>query len=799
MKLICTLTCLLFPAAAVFAQTNSVTLRGRITDASTGAPIPGASISFSEARIGTIADTSGYYQFRRLRTGHYLAEVSSAGYSPIVVHIDAESDLVQNFSLRPSVVENRGVIVTGVAASTSTRNAPVPVTLVRRGQLLEAASTNIIDALTRQPGVSQIGTGPAISKPVIRGLSYNRVVVVNDGQRQEGQQWGDEHGVEIDELSVNRVEILKGASSLMYGSDAIGGVVHFITNVPVPEGSVRANVLGTAQSNNGQLGVHTNIAGNVNGFNWNAYGTFRSAADYRNKYDGRVFNSRFNERNFGGYIGLNKHWGFSHLIVSSFNQRIGMVEGERDEAGRFLIFPENPLERAATDDELASRKLYTPYQGVQHYRVISDNSFRAGRSRIKLNVGYQQNIRREFGEAEDPGIAGLHFDLRTVSYNLQWHLPEGRGWQTTLGLSGMYQQNRNLGDEVIIPEYNLFDAGGFLFVQRTFKKTTVTGGLRYDNRSLDSKPFAEGGAERFTAFDRNFHNASGSLGLSHQPSDDVTLRANVARGFRAPTVSELSANGAHEGTNRFEYGTRGLRSEKSWQFDAGAELDYDHVSFTASVFYNHIRDFIFYQRLAAAGGGDSLVVTTGGEELEAFQYAQHNASLVGFELTSDIHPHPFDWLHWENSFSIVRGRFSEPVGGSRNLPSIPAAHWVTELRAAFPKAGRSLRNAYVRVELDRTFRQSNAFLSYNTETPTPGYGLLNAGIGGDVLSKGKVLFTVHLTGTNLTDVAYQNHLARLKYAAVNEATGRRGVFNMGRNFSVKVNVPLEWRIGKRQS
>ncbi|RYY94337.1 MAG: TonB-dependent receptor, partial [Chitinophagaceae bacterium] len=598
MKLFCTLTCLLLPAAAVFSQTGTVTLQGRITDASSGAPIPGASVSFSEARIGTVADSSGRYQFRRLRTGHYLAEVSSAGYSPIVVHIDAEADLVQNFSLRPSVIENRGVIVTGVAASTSTRNTPVPVTLVRRAQLLEAASSNIIDALAKQPGVSQIGTGPAISKPVIRGLGYNRVVVVNDGQRQEGQQWGDEHGVEIDELSVNRVEILKGASSLMYGSDAIGGVVHFITNVPVPEGTVRANVLGAAQSNNGQVGVHSNIAGNSNGFNWNAYGSYRSAADYRNRYDGRVFNSRFNERNFGGYIGLNKHWGFSHLIVSSFNQRIGMVEGEREAAtGRFLIFPESPLERAATNEELDARKIYTPSQQVQHYRVISDNAFRAGRSRIKLNVGYQQNIRREFGEAEDPGTAGLHFDLRTLSYNAQWQLPERQGWQTTIGVSGMYQQSRNLGAEVIIPEYNLFDIGGFLFVQRSFDKSTLTGGLRYDNRSLHSLPLGEGGSARFKDFSRSFGNASGSLGLSYRPSADVTLRANVARGFRAPTASELAANGAHEGTNRYEYGRTGLRSEGSWQFDAGADLDYDHVSFTASGFVNRISDFIFYQRL----------------------------------------------------------------------------------------------------------------------------------------------------------------------------------------------------------
>ncbi|TCJ14384.1 TonB-dependent receptor [Flaviaesturariibacter flavus] len=787
---------LLFVAVSASAQTKAYTLRGRITDASTGLPIPGASLYFTEARTGTSADSNGYYSLSRLVAGHYLAEVSSAGYTPTVEHIDIDRDTDRDFSLRPSVVENRGVVVTGVASAASSRNTPVAVTLVRKTQLLEAASTNIVDALTRQPGVAQISTGPAVSKPVIRGLGYNRVVVMNDGQRQEGQQWGDEHGVEVDELSVNRVELLKGASSLMYGSDAIGGVLHLITNVPAPEGTVRANVLTSYATNNGQLGLHASFGGNAHGFSWGGYGSYKSAADYRNRFDGRVLNSRFNERNFGGFLGLNRQWGFSHLIVSSFNQNIGLVEGVRDENnGRFLLYPATALEHEATDAELRSRTLTTPYQGVRHYRVVSDNSFRAGRGRVKVNLGYQQNLRSEYGNAEAPDEAGLRFDLRTGTYNLQWHLPEQNGLQTTLGASGMLQQNRNLGAEVIIPEYNLFDIGGYVFLQKNFTQTTVSGGLRFDNRNIHSLAFEEGGAQKFAPFTRSFANVSGSLGLAWHPSSIYTVRANVARGFRAPTISELASNGAHEGTNRFEYGRQDLSSERSVQFDAGVEADYDHLSFSASAFANRINGYIFYSRLAGVNGGDSIV-NVNGEELQAFQYGQHNAWLAGFELSSDLHPHPLDWLHFENSFSVVRGRFTEPVGGASCLPSIPAAHLLNELRVAFPKAGKRFRNLYARVELDNYLRQTQVFTGFNTETPTPGYSLLNAGLGADVTRKGRTLFTLHFTGTNLTDVAYQNHLSRLKYTDVNVLTGRRGVFGMGRNFQFRLNVPLEWKIGK---
>ena len=798
------LTGALFPAPngiAARETTDSVKtkvkvmLSGKITDAVTGAPLPGATIYIADDKLGTSADAGGMYRISNIPAGHHIIEISHTGYSTRVEHIELVTDVKMDFTLSPVITENQGVIVTGVAGATSIRKTPVPVNAVRRQALLQTSSTNIIDALSHIPGVSQLSTGPAISKPVIRGLGFNRVVTVNDGIRQEGQQWGDEHGIEIDEMSVTRVEVLKGPASLMYGSDALAGVVHFITAIPVAEGTIKGNILTNYQSNNGLFGANGNLAGNKNGFNWNISGTYRSAGDYTNKYDGKVLNSRFNERNFGGYGGVNKGWGYSHLIFSHFSQQAGMVEGERDDiTGNFVLFAGSPLERIATEADLDSRSLFVPLQKIRHTKIVSDNSFAINKSRLKINLGYQVNSRQEYGNPEDPAEKELFFDLATFNYNLQWQFPEVKEWHTTIGVNGMQQTNSNKGAEALIPEYSLFDLGGFLYTQRFFKKATWSGGLRFDNRSVNSNEYFEGPDLKFAGFRRSFANISGSAGVSLEPTDLLTLKLNIARGFRAPTLAELASNGAHEGTNRYEYGEQTLRSETSLQFDAGIDLNYEHFNFGITAFNNRMNDFIFYRKLGSVFGGDSLV-NVDGSDMQTFKFNQQDARLTGLEVSLDIHPHPLDWLHLENSFSFVRGRFDDKIDGSDNLPLIPAARWVSELKAEWKENGKNFRNLYLKLEADKTFGQNDPFTGYGTETRTAGYTLFNAGAGADIISsKKKILFSVHLSLTNIWDVAWQNHMSRLKYTAENKFTGRTGVFNTGRNFSVKLNVPLNFSV-----
>ena len=201
---------------------------------------------------------------------------------------------------------------------------------MKRQDLLQLPTTNLIDAITRKPGVAQLSTGPAISKPIIRGLGYNRVITINDGVRQEGQQWGDEHGIEIDEYSVNRIEILKGPASLIYGSDAMAGVVNIITNVPAPEGTIKGNVISNYQPNNHLRGFGANVSANKNGFNWNVW-IIEICGRLQQQIRWKGYNSKFNEKNFGGYLGYNGSWGYTHLILSNFHQNLGLVRGTKQQ------------------------------------------------------------------------------------------------------------------------------------------------------------------------------------------------------------------------------------------------------------------------------------------------------------------------------------------------------------------------------------------------------------------------------------------------------------------------------------
>lgn len=777
---------------AVKSQNRTAIFKGSVLNAINGDVLAGASIYMPDLRRGTAADSKGKFLLKDIPEGTHLVEISFSGFSSLVETVLINGETEKIFQLKPTIAENDEVVVTGVSTATSLKKMTTPVVVMKHQELLQTGSSNIIDALTKKPGISQMGTGPAISKPVIRGLGYNRVVVINDGLRQEGQQWGDEHGIEVDEYSIQKAEILKGPASLMYGSDAIAGVINFITNAPVTEGYIKATVLSNYQTNSRQRGLFSNIAGNKNGFSFNVYGSLKAAADYRNKYDGYVFNSKFNEHNAGGFIGLHKKWGYSHLVFSSFNQKLGLVEGERDSNGRFIKFSGTALETTATAADFTSVDPLIPYQHILHQKLVSDNSFFMKKGKLNINAGVQRNQRMEFGNAEEPGEKELYFDLKTINYNAQYHLNAFHEWKLSVGISGMNQQNNNKGEEAIIPDYKVNDAGVFVFAQRKIKKLNISGGLRYDYRNINSSEMHDGATVKFEAFKKQYSNISASAGFTYEFPAGVLFRFNLARGFRAPNMAELGSNGAHEGTNRYEVGNNDLHSEKSFQVDAGVEFNTEHLSLAASFFNNSINQYIYFEKTASVGGGDSIV-TVGNDDFYLFRFVQQNANLYGMELSFDIHPHPLDWLHFESSFSFVRGLLSSPVEGNRNIPFIPAARVLSELRFdLFQKQKKLLKNTYFKIELDRNFKQKNAFTTFNTETPTVSYTLINAGVGADFIHKGKTMISIYVVAANIFDAAYQNHLNRLKYAGENTVTGRTGIYNMGRNFSFKINIPLEF-------
>jgi iron complex outermembrane receptor protein len=782
-------------------------LTGKVTDKSTQQPLPGATVYLPDLRVGAAADAQGNYTIKNLPKGTYLVDVHYIGYAAYSASVAISGTTTRDFELGETLIEKNEVVITGANLATSVRKTPTPISVIRRDYLDDNISTNIIDAIAKVPGVTQLSTGPAISKPFIRGLGYNRVVVVGDGIRQEGQQWGDEHGIEIDDYNVSRIEVLKGPASLTYGSDALAGVVNIVPLASLPDGKIKGNVDANYQGNNGMMAYHADIAGNNNGISWGAFITQKQAHDYKNKYDNYVFNSRFNNTNYGANIGINKQWGYSHLSFTSFNQHLGLVEGERDSNGDFIKLVDNNGEEDEVPVTGSDNKSYTmtvPKQQINHQKIVWDNSlYLHNGGRLGLTLGYQLNQRREFGDVLEPNTPELYLHLQTFNYALKYYLPEMKGWQTTVGINGMQQTNENKGEEFLIPGYDLFDFGAFAVTSKTFNKLTLSGGLRFDNRSMNAKALfldengepASTGDSKFQAFKRNFSNVSGSVGISYEASEQVVLKLNAARGFRAPNIAELSANGVHEGTIKYEYGNQDLKPEVSTQVDAGVDFNTEHVSLTASVFYNHINNFIFSRKLFNTAGTDSIPADDNDEGYAAFKYQQTDANLYGGEMMLDIHPHPIDWLHFENTFSYVRATASNATDSTKYLPNIPASRWLSELKGRFKKVGKSpLHNAYIGVQMDVNLAQNDVFSAYETETSTPGYTLLNAGLGSDFVNrKNKTLFSLHLAVNNITDVAYQNHLSRLKYAPVNEVTGRSGVYNIGRNFSVKLAIPIDFK------
>lgn len=787
----------------LYAQNN---LTGNITDQATGEPLIGVTVAFSDLKRSAFTNNLGQFQFKNLSAGNFLIEVRYVGYQTQTHRIVVKGDMTLDFRLQDAVTEINEVVITGTTHATELRKHPIPVATIDNLALTRVSSSNLIDAIAKKPGLSQISTGGGISKPVIRGLGYNRIITLYNGLRQEGQQWGDEHGIEIDEFSVERVEVLKGPGSLIYGSDALAGVINFLTPNPLPSGEIHGSATLNYQTNNGLLGASLSNSGNLGGFNWLLRGSAKEAANYQNRYDGRVWNSGFQERNLNGYFGWNKDWGFSHFNFSTFNQKIGLVEGDRDSLGRFLklvVLNDSTVEeQPATEEDLKGYDLHIPKQAIGHARLSNTTNLFFGRYNLEFSLGFQQNTRKELGDPLNEQFAGLQFLLNTWNYNAKLVLPENNRWRTTIGLTGMAQTNRNKGIEALVPAYNLFDIGSYAVVEKAFGKLNLSGGLRYDHRNVQARALyvnLEGGLTetqtnvvKFPGYDSDYAGVTGSIGGAYNFDKRFTVKLNTARGFRAPNIAEAGSNGRHEGTLRYEIGDPKLKPEFSLQTDLGLFFNSEHFTTEISVFYNKIDHYIFAQKLLNTAGNDSIVDLT--DPVPAFRFVQGDAYLFGGEISFDLHPHPLDWLHIENSFSWVRGVQQNQPDSTRNLPFIPAARLRSELRADIKKVGRNIRNGFVFVEGICTFNQNHYYSAFGTETATPGYFLLNAGFGGSFTNaKKREICKVFIIADNLLDVGYQSHLSRLKYAPQNVATGRNGVFNMGRNVSLRLFLPLNMK------
>ncbi len=789
-------------------------LSGFVTDTK-GRPLQGATVTIIDLKRGVAADADGYYNFINLPNGKYLLEVKLLGYKSVTQNVTLGDGKQLNFKLPESFVDEGEVIVTGVSRATLIKRNPVPIVSVSHDYLVTNLSTNAIDALVKIPGVRAVTTGPNVSKPFIRGLGYNRILTLYDGVRQEGQQWGDEHGIEVDQYSEEKVEIIKGPASLSYGSDALAGVVNIIPTQPAAEGKTVGNAIIDYQTNNKYIGGSVFMSQSKNGVEWIGRLSHKQAVDYQNKYDGRVFGTAFNETDGNASIGIHRNWGFSHLNVVVYNDLQEIPDGSRDSAThRFMrqISEGDTVRQVVSDADLKSYTIEKLHQHVQHFRVYWSNDLIVGNgNHLLINLGYQNSVRREFSHPVLNTIPGLYLQLNTFNYDVKYSFRESNNWSITTGINGMQQQNKvTNGTEFIVPNYHQFDLGPFVTAKKAYGKLEVSGGIRFDVRSFKNDELYSkanpvtgfdkavtgidtvGGQLVFPNYSKTFSGFSGSMGATYNFSNQFSVKANIGRGYRAPNIAEVSANGVHPGTNVYQLGNPDFKPEFSWQEDIGFLYSGEHVVASLDFFNNDIQNYIYNQKLTNPDGSD-LVLVKGNQ---TFEFEAARAHLYGGECSIDIHP--VKSLHFENSLSLVyadnKGVAGKPVADSaRYLPQISPAHGTSELRVDFSNKKVHLIKGFVKVQAELFTAQNRAYFAYNTETPTPGYTLINAGVGGTITNKtGKSLFSIYLMGNNLFDVAYQDHLSRLKYfySYPNTKTGVDGIYNMGRNVSLKLDVPF---------
>ncbi len=711
---------------------------GTVTD-SKNLPLASVSVYAPDIHKGTVTDTEGKYILNNMPVGSVRLVFSYVGYTTQEKNVSAGKESVLDVMLEESVHQMDEVIVSTAFNKLQSQNV-MKVEHASVKSLQQKGVATLIEGLATIPGVAQVSTGTSIGKPVIRGLSSNRVLVYSQGVRLENQQFGDEHGLGLNDSGIESVEVIKGPASLLYGSDALGGVLYFNPEKFADANTVKADFSQKLFSNTLGSGTSIGVKGSTENWKFLLRGDYATHSDYQIPDGDRVTNTRYKETDFKGGIG------YSDAKVSSiFRYNFNYLN---------LGIPEDGIA-----DQTTSKNPDFPRQGIYNQIFSLHNNFFFTDSKLDADIGYIANDRSEF---EDSDTASLHMKLNTLNYDVKYHFPKFGKFETIAGVQGMTQTNLNSGEEFLIPDATTNDFGIFGTANYSWKSNVLQAGIRYDNRKISSDEHGILGQEGYFApVDRSFDSFNASLGYKTDLDKKLVLRLNLASGFRAPNLAELTSNGVHEGTNRYEIGNNNLKTEQNIQTDINLEYKNSHFEFFINGFYNRVNHYIY-----AAPTGDFI------EGNDVYKYVQNNAYLFGGEVGIHFHPHPLDWLHLESSFSTVTGKKSN----GDYLPLIPANSWTNTARTEF-KIKNWLSDGYARVDVVTTFDQNNVS---GFETASKDYTLVNLGFGGKI-ELGKTVFNASLNGNNLFDKTYIAHLSRLK---------TDGIPNIGRNIVLGINFNI---------
>lgn len=783
--------------------------------------VPYANVLVEEIRQAVLTDSVGHFSIRDIPAGKYSLRISCIGYDSTrqVITLDKYDNRFITISLTAGSKLMEEVVITGVSKETRIREHPVAIVSVSSRQIEQTAAGNIIDALVKNvPGLNAVQTGPNISKPFIRGLGYNRMLTLYDGIRQEGQQWGDEHGIEVDAYNIDKAEVIKGPASLQYGSDAVAGVVSLFPFIPeVAAKKLQVKLTSEYQTNNNLIGNGLRLGYNNGHFLMASGGAYRVAKDYRNPVDGRVYLTRFSEKSLFALLGYKTDKGFVRLNFTLYDNRQAIPDGSRDSVTRKFtrqVYEGDQdtirLRPVVSDKELNSYQMPVLSQHIQHYRAYLNSQWRAGAGRVDFLLGIQQNNRREYNHPTAPWQPGMYVRLNTLNYSIRYNTPAFANFEAAIGLNGMFQDNKSVSaTDFPIPDYDLKDGGIYLYAKRNYSRWTVSGGIRYDIRQVHwndfyvrpdastgfdqrvTLPDTAGAALQFAGYQKTFVGLSASLGMTLQITNRISLKANIGRGYRAPNITEIASNGLDPGAHIIYLGNRNFIPEFSLQEDIGAEARFRDFSATVSLFNNAIRHYIYLNLVTDAGG--LPVVDAQGNR--TYQYRQARAQLYGAEMGLTVHPGQLNGFRFDNSLSMVYGFNREPVYKGKGiygayLPLIPPLKLLSSITQMIKFTSGRLVSVTPKLEMELAAAQDRYLGLDNAETATPSFALFQCGVIAVVKCSGNGVIQILLQVNNVFDKAYQSNLNRLKYFEhyAQSPNGYTGIYNMGRNGCLKISL-----------
>ncbi len=751
MKRLLTAFCLiiLFNGTFLLAQGE---LKGKVSDAKDNTALRGVNIFIPDLQRGTITDENGNYTISGIPSGSFSVQFSYVGYKSFVKKTNITNTTTElNVELNPTEIHLGDVVVVGNSV-TLQEKLPYRIESLDKQEMVMKGGVTLSRSLALLPGISTLSNGLGIGRPVVRGMSGYRVVTLIDGLKFDNQQWQEEHGFGPDETGIGRINIIEGPASLLYGAGAMGGVIDIQRENNAPVGHVTGNYSLRVFSNT--LGASSSIGlkGAGKKWTWQLHLGGESQADYLDGRNIKVPNTRFAGLTAKGMVGYNSassvttfQYEFSHHIY-------GVVE-QKD--------LNNPKDM---QEDHFERGFEGPHHIIDFHIISLENYFFVGSSKIKINVGFQNNSRKEDEGTEltSTGTAPPRLDLllNTLSYNVQWINSYSDDGQFTMGTSGSYKNNKNKGTRILIPDADISNAAVFGYVKQNFSPVTLEGGLRYDYNKIKTTEMGIKNLSGYMpALDLSYNTLNGAFGGSVSLTNNLSAKLNFSTGFRSPNLAELSSNGVHEGTYRYEIGNANMKTEKNLQLDAGLSYQANSFSMYASYFRNRVLDYIYLQPTAIYVGPYSI-----------YHYRQSDALLYGGEVS--LNYKPAAWVLLKASYSTVTG---DKDDGSY-LPFMPADKIIGEVNFYFEDLSL-FKKPYAMLRTRDYFKQDK--ISTN-ETQTPGYNLIDAALGANIFWNNKPI-SVSLAVNNVFSETYAGALSLLRPIGVND---------IGRNIILSVSYPF---------